>query len=137
MNDLLLFLKENWVTLTTTFGVATAWFVDRKKRAEELKITQSSSLEGMQNAYDKFVEDAQKQYDALNGKIEKFEERERKAIEERSALQESVKNLKETTESDKKTIEDLKKRITEYEVKIETYEKRVSELTAELSQYKK
>ena len=136
MNDVFLFIKDNWVSITGTIGVVIAWFFDKKNRKEETKIKQGSAMETMQAAYDKFVDDAQKQYNLMDAKITTLEDRERVAIAERAKLEENINPLKKQVSSDKKEMEQLQKRITEYEVKIKYYEEQVKSLTNELSKYK-
>ena len=136
MNDVFLFIKDNWVSITGTIGVVIAWFFDKKNRKEETKIKQGSAMETMQAAYDKFVDDAQKQYNLMDAKITTLEDRERVAIAERAKLEENINTLKKQVSSDKKEMEQLQKRITEYEVKIKYYEEQVKSLTNELSKYK-
>lgn len=142
--DIIELLRENWVSVTGALGVAIAWFVEKKSRKEDLKIKQGSAMETMQSAYDRFVEDAQNQYNLLYDKIGVLETRERTAISERVSLQENIKALKKEMYIDKENIQKLEIRISEYEIKIKSYEEqltkyklRVESLTRELSKYKK
>jgi hypothetical protein len=67
---LLLFLKDNWLTLTTLLGGVVAWFVERSKRKHDLKIAEVEYSKGIISMYDKALVDIPKQFE---GRLESLE----------------------------------------------------------------
>lgn len=134
--NLVVFLSENWITLTSVVGGVWIYFSERRKRQTEGRISLNDATEGMQAMYDKFVEDANYQYDKLNEKITKLQENESKALQERDSLASELLGIKSDIVQDKRKILELESRILEYEEQIRQYKTQVKNLTTELAKYK-
>lgn len=130
------FLIENWIALSSTVGTIIVYISSRATRKEDLKERKATAVEAMQQAYDKFVEDSNKQYDLLISKIKDLEEKERTALTQRAILLNDMERLKKEHIEDKEKIASLQRKIEEYELKITHYEEEVTRLQKELSTYK-
>lgn len=133
------FLAENWLLLLPTIGGAIAWISERKKRISEGRIGLNDATKGMQEMYDRFVEDASKQYDKLNMKIQSLEDNAIITNNDRERLLLQIKDIERQVETDKKRMLELETKISQYEetirnyeLKIREYEKEVSKLNAQL-----
>ena len=114
-----------------------------QKSKEEIRVTSATALDAMQNSYDKFVEDSQKQYDrlqqeiaSLNATIQTIQNREREAIKELSAQATQIQSLKEQMATDKKLIADLTKKVDDYERQKVESDKKIAALEQELKTYR-
>lgn len=136
MQQLLDFLLENWIPLSTTIGAVWLYFAERKKRQTEGRIGVNDATEGMQNMYDKFVADADRQYERLNNKIIELQESANKSTQERNTLSMELAQVKNEIAIDKKRILELEAKVTEYEAEIQKYKEQVRNLKAELNRYK-
>lgn len=119
------FLRDNWIAITSTLGAIAIWFSERQKRRNEGKIGFNDATEGMQKMYDKFVEDANKQYDKLNEKISKLQESEAIAIDIRNELASTLENIQSQMKVDKNRIKELELKIAAYEESIKTYQSKI------------
>lgn len=136
MQQVLNFLIENWIPLSTTIGAIWLYFDERKKRQTEGRMGINDATEGMQNMYDKFVADANDQYDKLNQKIMKLQDNESKAVSERNEISLELSKLKSDVAKDKQRIFELETKVIEYEAEIQKYKEQVKNLKAELNRYK-
>lgn len=137
MLDIIEFLKENWLPFFTTIGGVWLYFAERNKRKTEGRIGINDATEGMQNMYDKFVADANDQYDKLNAKIKGIQENESTALKERDVLNKELIEIKFEIAFDKKRILELENKIVQYEEEIRKYKEQVKNLKTELSTYKR
>ena len=131
------FLAENWIPLCTTIGGVWLYFSERMKRKTEGRISLNDATEGMQSMYDKFVADANYQYEELKEKIVHLQENEARALGERDGLAVQLRTIQFEIATDKRRILELEKRIREYEEAIAQYKIQVKDLTSELAKYKK
>ena len=136
MNDLFEFLKENWIPLTTTIGAIWLYFSEKKKRHVEGRIGINDATEGMQNMYDKFVADADHQFEKLALKVKNLEESENDFSSYKRGVAIEITNMKREIELDKRRIIDLEGKIKEYEEQIQKYKEQVKNLNEELNKYK-
>ena len=134
--NLVNFLTENWLPFSTLVGGVWVYFAERKKRSTEGRLSINDATEGMQSMYDKFVNDANYQYDKLNEKITRLQENEYRALEERDRLSLELNRVKQEIAIDKHRILELESKILEYEEAIKQYKLQVKSLTTELNKYK-
>ena len=137
MLEIIEFLKENWLPFFTVIGSVWLYFAERSKRKTEGRIGINDATEGMQNMYDKFVADANDQYDKLNAKIKGIQENESTALKERDVLNKELIEIKFEIAFDKKRILELENKIVQYEEEIRKYKEQVKNLKTELSTYKR
>ena len=119
------FLKDNWAAIVGTIGAIIIWFNERQKRKSEGRVGINDATEGMQNMYDKFVNDANLQYDKLNEKIKVLQESERNAVQERNDLSSTMYDIQKRMEADKTKISELERKIASYEKTIKNYEQKI------------
>lgn len=130
------FLRDNWVALLGTFGAIIVWFTERQKRRSEGKIGLNDATEGMQNMYDKFVEDANYQYDKLNEKIKTLQTSEETAVKERNEIYGTMADIQKRMEADKSKILELERKIASYEATIKTYELKIVDYEFQVTKLK-
>lgn len=130
------FLRENWVALSGTLGAIIIWLSERQKRRNEGRVGINDATEGMQNMYDKFVGDANFQYDKLNAKIEKLQNSEIEAILERNGLTEKLDKLHRQVEEDKQKMILLESKIADYEITIKSYELKIADYECQVKKLK-
>ena len=136
MFDLLEFLKENWIPLTTTIGAVWLYFSERKKRHIEGRIGVNDATEGMQNMYDKFVTDADQQFEKLSQKITKLQENEKEYEKYKEDIAIEILTMKDELNTYKNRVADLGNKVLEYEMEIHKYKEQVKNLKSELNRYK-
>lgn len=136
MDKILDFIINNWVSLSTTIGLITAYFVDKKKKAielskskEEVKITKADAIKGMQDAYDKMVED-------VNNSLVNMKKDLENVNNQKSKLEEDILKLQKVIEDNKIIICKLNKTIVSYQKEIDIYQLQVKNLTEEIKTYR-
>lgn len=130
------FLKENWIAISTTIGAIVVWFNERQKRRSEGKIGLNDATEGMQNMYDKFVADANFQYDKLNEKINKLQQSENEAYKLRLELSNTIEDIQKKMKVDKNKIRELESKIAAYEATIKNYESKITDYETQVNKLK-
>lgn len=136
MQQVIDFILQNIPYIVTVIGAVWMYFAERKKRRAEGRIGINDATEGMQNMYDKFVSDANYQYDKLNQKILQLQTNEEIAVTERNTISEELRRVKTDIDKDKRRIAELENKISEYETEIQKYKEQVKTLKAELNRYK-
>lgn len=124
------YILDNLLPIAIAVGGAIAWIFDRKKRDAEYKSalaankqSEASALQGMQEVYDKFVDDVKIQIDALKAENKELKERIKEIEKERELLSEQIKSFKEQSDKDSKLIISLKKKIESYEKELNIFRK--------------
>ena len=136
MDEIFTFLKDNWMALTSTIGAVWLYFSERHKRKTESKININDATEGMQSMYDKFVADADRQYEKLNLKITSLQLDSDKASLQRDEVIKELQEVKNQLRHEKIIIQQLSEKLTEYEIEIAKYKEQVKNLKLELTKYK-
>ena len=77
MNEILKFIVENWVTLSSTIGMVILWFSKRKYDKVEFKKESSIALDGIESAYNKFVLNTNAKFEEFKREITDLKEKER------------------------------------------------------------
>ncbi len=93
MNEL--FNIADWIQLASIFGVAVAWWFDRKHRKSRDKQSEASAMQGMQEVYDKFVRDANLEIEEFREQVAQLKAELREAyalIEEQKKIIKQLKN---------------------------------------------
>ena len=93
MNEFLKFIVDNWVSLSSTIGMIVLWFSKRKYDKVEFKKETSTALEGIANAYDRYVANTNAKVEELQKEINDLKEREKDWLIEK--LNEKYKIVKE------------------------------------------
>ncbi len=65
MNEILKFVVDNWVSLSSTIGMIVVWFSKRKYDKVEFKKESSIALDGIESAYNKFVLNTNAKFEEL------------------------------------------------------------------------
>lgn len=117
------FLRDNWLAVLSTLGAIIVWLSERQKRRVEGRIGINDATEGMQQMYNKFVDDADTQYQKMNEKITKLES--------------IIDGLLEQQRLDKDNISKLERRVNEQEITIKSYEQKISEYEIEVQRLKR
>ena len=117
------FLRDNWLAVLSTLGAIIVWLSERQKRRVEGRIGINDATEGMQQMYNKFVDDADTQYQKMNEKITKLES--------------IIDGLLEQQRLDKDSISKLERRVNEQEITIKSYEQKISEYEIEVQRLKR
>ena len=137
MNELLKFIVDNWVSLSSTIGMIVLWFSKRKYDKIELKKETSTALEGIQNAYDRYVNNTNAKVDELQKEINDLKQREKDWLIEKDNLQKQINGLIQQSSKDQSIIQGLKAKIANYETKAKENESKIKVLESEVNLYKK
>lgn len=137
MNELLKFIVDNWVSLSSTVGMVVLWFSKRKYDKVEFKKETSTALEGIANAYDRYVANTNAKVEELQKEINDLKEREKSWLEEKENLQSQIDKLIKQSTLDQSTIQSLKSKIANYERKAKENESKIKVLESEVNSYKK
>ena len=137
MNEFLKFIVDNWVSLSSTIGMIVLWFSKRKYDKIELKKETSTALEGIANAYDRFVIITNAKVEELEKEIKSLKIRELAWAKEKEVFQSQINILKKQSSLDQRTIQSLKSKINSYEEKAKENEKKIKLLQDELNVHTK
>ena len=137
MNDFLKFIVDNWVYLSSTIGMVVLWFSKRKYDKIEFKKETSTALEGIANAYDKYVANTNAKVDELQKEINDLKQREKDWLLEKDNLQYQINGLIQQSTKDQSIIQSLKAKIANYETKAKENESKIKVLELEVNSYKK
>ena len=137
MNEFLKFVVDNWVSLSSTIGMIVLWFSKRKYDKIELKKETSTALEGIQNAYDRYVNNTNAKVDELQKEINDLKQREKDWLVEKDNLQKQINGLIQQSTKDQSIIQSLKAKIANYETKAKENESKIKLLESEVNLYKK
>ena len=137
MNEVLKFIVENWVTLSSTIGMVILWFSKRKYDKVEFKKESSIALDGIESAYNKFVLNTNAKFEEFEREITDLKEREREWLVEKENLQTQINGLIQQSTKDQSIIQSLKAKITNYEIKTKENESKIKLLETEVNLYKK
>lgn len=137
MNEILKFVVDNWVSLSSTIGMIVLWFSKRKYDKIELKKETSTALEGIQNAYDRYVTNTNNKVDELQKEINDLKQREKDWLLEKDNLQKQINGLIQQSNKDQSIIQSLKAKIANYETKTKENENKIKLLETEVNLYKK
>ena len=137
MNEVLKFIVENWVTLSSTIGMIVLWFSKRKYDKVEFKKESSIALDGIESAYNKFVLNTNAKFEEFEREITDLKEREREWLVEKENLQTQINGLIQQSTKDQSIIQSLKAKIANYESKTKENESKIKLLETEVNLYKK
>lgn len=137
MNELLKFIVDNWVTLSSTIGMIVLWFSKRKYDKVEFKKETSTALEGIANAYDRFVAITNAKVEELQKEINDLKQREKNWLLEKDNLQKQINGLIQQSTKDQSIIQSLKAKIANYEIKAKENESKIKVLETEVNSHKK
>ena len=137
MNEFLKFIVDNWVSLSSTIGMIVLWFSKRKYDKIELKKETSTALEGIANAYDRYVANTNAKVEDLQKEINDLKEREKDWLVEKDNLQKQINGLIQQSTKDQSIIQSLKAKIANYETKAKENESKIKVLESEVNSYKK
>ena len=137
MNEFLKFIVDNWVSLSSTIGMIVLWFSKRKYDKIELKKETSTALEGIQNAYDRYVNNTNAKVEELQKEINNLKQREKEWLLEKDNLQKQINGLIHQSSKDQSIIQSLKAKIANYEIKTKENESKIKILETEVNLYKK
>ena len=137
MNEFLKFIVDNWVSLSSTIGMIVLWFSKRKYDKIELKKETSTALEGIANAYDRYVANTNAKVDELQKEVNDLKQREKNWLLEKDNLQKQINGLVQQSTKDQSIIQSLKAKIANYETKAKENESKIKLLESEVNLYKK
>ena len=137
MNEFLKFIVDNWVSLSSTIGMIVLWFSKRKYDKVEFKKETSTALEGIANAYDRFVAITNAKVEELQKEINDLKQREKDWLIEKDNLQKQINGLIQQSTKDQSIIQSLKTKIANYETKTKENENKIKLLETEVNSYKK
>ena len=137
MNEFLKFIVDNWVSLSSTIGMVVLWFSKRKYDKVEFKKETSTALDGIANAYDRFVAITNAKVEELQKEINDLKEREKDWLVEKDNLQKQINGLIQQSTKDQSIIQSLKTKIANYETKTKENESKIKVLESEVNSYKK
>ena len=137
MNEFLKFIVDNWVTLSSTIGMIVLWFSKRKYDKVEFKKETSTALEGIANAYDRFVAITNAKVEELQKEINDLKQREKNWLLEKDNLQKQINGLIQQSTKDQSIIQSLKAKIANYEIKAKENESKIKILETEVNSRKK
>ena len=137
MNEFLKFIVGNWVSLSSTIGMIVLWFSKRKYDKVEFKKETSTALEGIANAYDRYVANTNAKVEELQKEINDLKEREKNWLIEKDNLQKQINGLIQQSTKDQSIIQSLKAKIANYETKAKENESKIKVLESEVNLYKK
>ena len=102
-----------------------------------LKKETSTALEGIANAYDRFVANTNAKVEELQKEINDLKEREKDWLIEKDNLQKQINGLIQQSTKDQSIIQSLKAKIANYETKTKENENKIKLLETEVNSYKK
>ena len=137
MNEFLKFIVDNWVSLSSTIGMIVLWFSKRKYDKVEFKKETSTALEGIANAYDRFVINTNAKVEELEKEINDLKQREKDWLVEKDNLQKQINGLIQQSTKDQSIIQSLKAKIANYETKAKENESKIKLLETEVHLSKK
>ena len=137
MNEFLKFIVDNWVSLSSTIGMIVLWFSKRKYDKVEFKKETSTALEGIANAYDRYVANTNAKVEELQKEINDLKEREKDWLIEKDNLQKQINGLIQQSTKDQSIIQSLKTKIANYETKTKENENKIKVLETEVNSHKK
>ena len=137
MNEFLKFIVDNWVSLSSTIGMVVLWFSKRKYDKVEFKKETSTALDGIANAYDRFVAITNAKVEELQKEINDLKKREKDWLGEKDNLQKQINGLIQQSTKDQSIIQSLKAKIANYETKAKENESKIKVLESEVNSYKK
>ena len=137
MNEFLKFIVDNWVSLSSTIGMIVLWFSKRKYDKVEFKKETSTALEGIANAYDRYVANTNAKVEELQKEINDLKIREKDWLIEKDNLQKQINGLIQQSTKDQSIIQSLKAKIANYETKTKENENKIKLLETEVNSYKK
>lgn len=137
MNEFLKFIVDNWVSLSSTIGMIVLWFSKRKYDKVEFKKETSTALDGIANAYDRFVAITNAKVEELQKEINDLKQREKDWLVEKDNLQKQINGLIQQSTKDQSIIQSLKAKIANYETKTKENENKIKLLETEVNSYKK
>ena len=137
MNEILKFIVDNWVSLSSTIGMIVLWFSKRKYDKVEFKKETSTALDGIANAYDRFVAITNAKVEELQKEINDLKQREKNWLLEKDNLQKQINGLVHQSTKDQNIIQSLKAKIANYESKTKENESKIKLLETEVNLYKK
>ena len=137
MNEFLKFIVDNWVSLSSTIGMVVLWFSKRKYDKVEFKKETSTALDGIANAYDRYVANTNAKVEELQKEINDLKEREKDWLVEKDNLQKQINGLIQQSTKDQSIIQSLKAKIANYETKTKENENKIKLLETEVNSYKK
>ena len=137
MNEFLKFIVDNWVSLSSTIGMIVLWFSKRKYDKVEFKKETSTALDGIANAYDRFVAITNAKVEELQKEINDLKLREKDWLVEKDNLQKQINGLIQQSTKDQSIIQSLKAKIANYETKAKENESKIKVLETEVNSYKK
>ena len=137
MNEFLKFIVDNWVSLSSTIGMVVLWFSKRKYDKVEFKKETSTALDGIANAYDRYVANTNAKVEELQKEINDLKEREKEWLLEKDNLQKQINGLIQQSTKDQSIIQSLKAKIANYETKTKENENKIKLLETEVNSYKK
>ena len=137
MNEILKFVVDNWVSLSSTIGMVILWFSKRKYDKVEFKKESSIALDGIESAYNKFVLNTNAKFEEFEREITDLKEREREWLVEKENLQTQINGLIQQSTKDQSIIQSLKAKIANYEIKTKENESKIKLLETEVNLYKK
>ena len=137
MNEILKFIVDNWVSLSSTIRMIVLWFSKRKYDKVEFKKETSTALEGIANAYDRFVAITNAKVEELQKEINNLKQREKDWLIEKDNLQHQINGLIQQSTKDQSIIQSLKAKIANYELKTKENESKIKLLETEVNSSKK
>lgn len=131
------YFLDNLLPLGIAVSGAIAWVLDKRKRNAELqsviasnKQSEATAMTGMQDVYDRFVEDVRKQLlelreenSQLKQRVSELESQLSSAEKERVELIKQVNTFKEQSKKDGEVILELKGMVESYEKELKTFRK--------------
>ena len=131
------YFLDNLLPLGIAVSGAIAWFLDKRKRNAELqsviasnKQSEATAMAGMQDVYDRFVEDVRSQLlelrdenSQLKQRVSELESQLSSAEKERIELIKQVNTFKEQSKKDGEVILELKGMVESYEKELKTFRK--------------
>ena len=137
MNEVLKFIVDNWVSLSSTIGMIVLWFSKRKYDKVEFKKESSTALDGIESAYNKFVLNTNAKFEEFEREITDLKQREKEWLLEKDNLQKQINGLIQQSTKDQSIIQSLKAKIANYETKTKENENKIKLLETEVNSYKK
>ena len=121
------------------YWIYTNYNIIRKRKYDkvEFKKETSTALEGIANAYDRYVANTNAKVEDLQKEINDLKEREKDWLVEKDNLQKQINGLIQQSTKDQSIIQSLKAKIANYETKAKENESKIKVLESEVNSYKK